>query len=212
MRKLILICSVLLLSIAPIVAQVEFGVRVGGAYSSLVQKIDQKYEAGSRFGFSVAGLADIPLKNRWSLRPEIALVNQGGAYYSAQSLDGMSLHNTCWYYSLQVPVNVAYNFMLTDVRLSIFAGPVFDWSFAGKMDSRKDHPDLHFGVSEEKDLKPCDMGISLGLSVEYSNFFLSFNSICGVIDRRAVKREGETSVYQNNVTLSFGYFFRTKDK
>jgi len=176
----------------------------------LIQKVEDTYEAGARFGFSIAGLADIPLsKNKkWSLRPEVAFVNQGGAYYSNQDIHGMALHNKCWYYSLQIPVNVAYTFTFTDVHLSVFAGPTFDWSLFGKMKSRETNPDLHFGVSEEKDLKPCDFGMNVGLSVEYSNFFFSVSSLCGMIDRRALKRDGETSVYQNNVTFSLGYYFR----
>ncbi len=120
----------------------------------------------------------------------------------------VALHNKCWYYSLQIPVNVAYTFTFTDVHLSVFAGPTFDWSLFGKMKSRETNPDLHFGVSEEKDLKPCDFGMNVGLSVEYSNFFFSVSSLCGMIDRRALKRDGETSVYQNNVTFSLGYYFR----
>lgn len=208
-RKIILSLIVILM-IFPAAAQVTFGVRAGGAYSSLIQKISDKYESGARFGFSVAGLAEIPLsKNKkWTLRPEIALVNQGGSYYSNQGIDGMTLRNECWYYSLQIPVNVAYTFNFTDVNLSVFAGPAFDWSFTGKMKSRETNPDLSFGVSEEKDLKPCDVGVNVGLAVEYYDFFFSVSALCGAIDRRAVKREGETSVYQNNVTFSVGYYFR----
>ena len=44
--------------------------------------------------------------------------------------------------------------------------------------------------------------------MEYNKFFFQLNALSGMIDRRATKREGETSVYQNNVTLSVGYFFR----
>ena len=87
MRKIILLLgAIMMIAIVPAMAQVEFGVRVGGAYSSLIQKINRTYESGARFGYSVAGLADIHLKNRWSLRPEIAIINQGGSYYSAQSI------------------------------------------------------------------------------------------------------------------------------
>lgn len=202
-----LVVAVLLTSL-PAAAKITYGVRVGGAYSSLIQKVAGESEAGARFGFSVAGLAEIPLPKRWSIRPEIAFVNQGGAYYSGPQMEGMALHNKCWYYSLQVPVNVAYTFTFTDVSLSVFAGPAFDWALFGKMKSRETDPDIHFGVSEEKDLKPCDLGVNVGLGVEYSNFFFSISALCGTIDRRAVKREGETSVYQNNVTLSLGYYFR----
>ena len=110
--------------------------------------------------------------------------------------------------SFGVRAGGAYTFTFTDVHLSVFAGPTFDWSLFGKMKSRETNPDLHFGVSEEKDLKPCDFGMNVGLSVEYSNFFFSVSSLCGMIDRRALKRDGETSVYQNNVTFSLGYYFR----
>lgn len=197
-----------LLIVLPAAAKITYGVRVGGGYSSLVQKVGGESESGARFGFSLAGLADIPLRGRWSIRPEIAFANQGGAYYSGPGMDGMALHNKCWYYSLQIPVNVAYTFVFTDVSLSIFAGPAFDWSLFGKMKSREIDPDIHFGVSDEKDLKPCDLGVNVGLGVEYNHFFFSIGALCGTIDRRAVKREGETSVYQNNVTLSLGYYFR----
>ena len=185
MRKIGLLLIAVMM-ILPAMAQVSFGVRAGGAYSSLIQKVEDTYEAGARFGFSIAG----------------------GAYYSNQDIHGMALHNKCWYYSLQIPVNVAYTFTFTDVHLSVFAGPTFDWSLFGKMKSRETNPDLHFGVSDEKDLKPCDFGMNVGLSVEYSNFFFSVSSLCGMIDRRALKRDGETSVYQNNVTFSLGYYFR----
>lgn len=208
MRKTGLMFLLAILMVAPVMAKVAFGVRAGGAYSSLIQKVNDRYESGARFGFSLAGLAEIPLRNRWSLRPEIAFVNQGGNYYSGPEMGGMALYNKCWYYSLQVPVNVAYTIPISDIRLSIFAGPVFDWSLFGKMNSRETNPDLHFGVSEEKDLKPCDLGVNLGLAVEYNRFFFSINSITGTIDRRAVKRDGETAVFQNNVTFSIGYFFR----
>lgn len=210
MRRIGLLLIAVMLMALPISAQVAFGVRAGGAYSSLIQKVNEKAEAGARFGFSVAGLMDIPLRGGWSLRPELAFVNQGGNYYSGQAMGGMALYNKCWYYSLQVPLDLAYTFTFTDVRLSIFAGPTFDWSLFGRMRTRETSPDLNFGISEEKDLKPCDLGVNVGLAVEYNNFFFSVNSLCGMIDRRATKREGETSVYQNNVTLSLGYYFRKK--
>lgn len=210
MRRAGLLLIVVMWMTLPITAQVAFGVRAGGAYSSLIQKVNDKAEAGARFGFSVAGLMDIPLRGNWSLRPELAFVNQGGGYYSGQEMGGMALYNKCWYYSLQIPVNVAYTFNFTDVRLSVFAGPAFDWSLFGRMKSREINPDLQFGASAEKDLKPCDLGVNLGLSVEYSNFFFSVSGMCGAIDRRAMKRQSESSVYQNNVTFSLGYYFRKK--
>ncbi len=210
MKRLLILIGIALTLILPAQAQVEFGVRAGGAYSSLIQKVNDRSESGARFGFSVAGIMEVPLSanKKWALRPEVVLLNQGGYYYSNQDIYGMAQHNKCWYYSLQTPINVAYKMKFTDVYMSVFAGPTFDWSFYGKMKTRETNPELHFGISEEKDLKPCDFGINIGLAVEYNKFFFQLSALTGLIDRRATKREGETSVYQNNVTLSVGYFFR----
>lgn len=63
MRKIGLLLIAVMM-ILPAMAQVAFGVRAGGAYSSLIQKVEDRYEAGARFGFSIAGLADIPLSKK----------------------------------------------------------------------------------------------------------------------------------------------------
>ena len=97
-RKCILLIGLSLLLVVPATAKITWGVRAGGAYSALIQKVNDAYESGARFGFSLATLTDIPLKGRWSLRPEVAFVNQGGNYYSAPGMAVMSLYNKCWYY------------------------------------------------------------------------------------------------------------------
>ena len=133
MKRLFYICVMCVLASVSAFSQVEFGVRAGGAYSSLVQKIEKDYDSGGRFGFSVAGLMDVPLYKGLSLRPEVAFVNQGGDYFSHQTEDGMNAHHKYSYYSIQVPINVAYTFYLSDIRLAVFVGPAFDFSLFGKM-------------------------------------------------------------------------------
>ncbi|MDH6356291.1 porin family protein [Parabacteroides sp. PF5-9] len=208
MRRIGLFSFFILIMILPMAAQVAVGVRAGGAYSSLVQKVENVHRSGSRCGYSVAGVVDIPFYKRFSLRPELGFVNQGGSFYSGQDFEGMALFNKYWYYSLQIPVNVAYTFPVGDVHFFVFGGPVVDISLFGKMRTKDTELDLHFGHSEEKDLKPFDLGVSLGFGGEYKNFFFTINSIVGTLDRRAVDREGESSVFQNNVTISIGYFFK----
>lgn len=212
MQKIGFIWLAILLYAIPVSAQkVDFGVKAGGSYSSLVQKVGTKYESGSKMGFNIAGIADIPLHfiyKRLSFRPEIAFLNQGGSWYSGQDMEGMALFNKCWYNSLHIPLNIAFTFPFYDFRISLYAGPSLDFSLFGKMSSRETDVDLKFGHSEEKDLKPFDLGVNIGFAVEYNRYFFSVNGNMGTLDRRAVKREGESSVLQNNVTLSLGYFFR----
>lgn len=207
MKKGWLILLLSLLTI-PVIGQVSFGVRAGGSYSSLSQKVGDKYESGNRMGYNIGGLMDIRLYKRWSLRPELSFVFQGGSYFSGMDVDGMSMHNKYKYHSLQVPVNLTYTFTFTDVKLSIFAGPVADFSLYGKMKTEDIYTDIHFGDTEEKDLKPFDLGVSFGVSAEYKKYFFAIHTVSGTLDRRATKRDGESSVFQNNVTFSLGYLFR----
>lgn len=212
MKKIGLVIILVMLMIVPATAQITWGVRGGLAYSSLVQKIDNNYQSGARFGFSVAGLAQIPLYKRLSLQPEVAFVHQGGNYLSKISEgDGTDLaypKTKCNYYSILVPVNLVYTFRFTDVYFSVMAGPAVDFSLFGKMRTKNVDSDIVFGQSGEADLKTFDLGVNLGLQVEYSNFFFSVSALCGTLDRRTTKHDGESSLYQNNVTFSLGYYFR----
>ncbi|MDR2969203.1 MAG: PorT family protein [Tannerellaceae bacterium] len=213
MRKSGIICFAVLSVVASSLSAqtVDFGIRAGASYATLVQKVGTNYESGSKTGFSIAGIADIPLAfiyERFSFRPEIAFVNQGGSWYSGVDKDGMALFNKCWYNSLNIPLNIVFTYPFYDFRISLYAGPSLDFSLFGKMSSRQTDVDLNFGGTEEKDLKPFDLGVSTGFAVEYSRYFFSIHSNLGTLDRRATKREGESAVYQNNVALSLGYYFR----
>lgn len=209
MRKIGLVMLLVMLVMMQVAAQVTFGVRAGGAYSSMIQKVQNTYSTGARFGFSVAGLADVPLYKGLSLRPELAFVNQGGSFLSNYDVEGAkNSFNRCNYYSIQIPVNLAYTFKFTDMRLAVFAGPAVDFSLFGKMKTQNEHVDIHFGEKNKTDLKSFDLGVNVGLQVEYLNCFFSVGALCGTLDRRAVKSEGESALYQNNVTFSLGYFFR----
>lgn len=199
----------MMLMTMPVFAQATFGVRAGGAYSSMTQKVEGAYNSGARFGFSVAGLVDIHLYKGLSLRPELAFVNQGGSFISNPQVSGAkNSFNKCSYYSMQVPVNLAYTFLINDVRLGVFAGPALNFSLFGKMKTQNQNVDINFGETKETDLKAFDLGVNLGLRVDYSRYFFSVGTYYGTLDRRAVKFEGESSLYQNNVTLSLGYMFR----
>lgn len=210
MKRFVLLVIGLISVAVSISAQVELGVRVGGAYSSLVQKLDKTYESGGRLGFSAAGLMQVPIYKGLSFVPEVGLIYQGGDYYSYPSSEGMTVHNMYKYYSLQVPLNLAYTFNVSDIRLTVFAGPTLDFSLTGKMKSEETgiESDIDFGKKEEPNLRTIDFGMNVGLSVEYNRFFFTISNVAGLLDRRTVKRKDESILFQNNVTFSIGYFFR----
>ena len=173
------------------------------------KNVEGTYNAGARFGFSLAGLADIHLYKGLSLRPELAFVNQGGSFYSNPQVEGAkNSFNKCSYYSIQVPVNLAYTFIINDVQLGVYAGPTLDFSLFGKM-KLKTRTSISISARPRRLIsKSFDLGVNVGLRVDYSRYFFSVSALCGTLDRRAIEREGESSLYQNNVTLSLGYMFR----
>ena len=36
-----------------------------------------------------------------------------------------------------------------------------------------------------------DLGVNVGLRVDYSRYFFSVSALCGTLDRRAIEREGD---------------------
>ena len=192
MRKIIFIAFWAMLMIMPAVGQVTFGVRAGGAYSSLLHTVEGTYNAGARFGFSLAGLADIHLYKGLSLRPELAFVNQGGSFYSNPQVEGAkNSFNKCSYYSIQVPVNLAYTFIINDVQLGVYAGPALDFSLFGKMKTENQNVDIHFGQTKEADLKTFDLGVNVGVVQEHvMNGFDQFNAGLANVVQTAQERGG----------------------
>lgn len=206
MKKTILTLLLLLL-IGPLSAEITYGVRAGGAYSSLLQRRDDLLKSGGRFGYSIAGLADIRLYHRLSLRPELVFTNQGGSYYTRYGFPDAVQHK-CNYFSVQVPVNVMYTFTYEGVKFGAGGGPCIDVPLWGHTKTDGHRRLMDFGTRPGDDLKAFDLGVNVGINIEYSRFFFAINAFCGVLNRSPLKKEGEPSVYQNNVTFSLGYMFR----
>ena len=180
-------------------AQITFGARAGIAYTSLTQTINEEVTYGGRMGYNVAGLMDVPLSSKFSLRPELSFVNQGGAY----SLEFMQ-EKTFWtrykrnYYTVQIPLNLTYKLFLNEWKIGVYSGPTA--SLSTQVKERE-------GLEERK-FRTFDIGIGAGFYVEYFNLFFTIYSHTGLVDRLEEKRPGESHIYQNNVVFSFGYWFR----
>lgn len=197
----------LFLAVTPSYSQITYGVRAGMSYSALIQNLETENKVGARAGFSVGGIMDVPFYRRFSFRPEVSFVNQGGSFYSRIDNEMSTVKNKYNYYSIQVPLNIAYNIPISGVRMSVMLGPAVDYSLFGTHTYEGEKKDLSFNKDEVGQLKKWDVGVNMGLAVKYEQLFFSINALCGAIDRRQIKREGESRLFQNNVTFSFGYFF-----
>ena len=198
MKKWLFILLFIGLSL-PVEAQVTFGARAGIAYTSLTQTINEEVTYGGRIGYNVAGLMDIPLSHRFSLRPELSLMSQGGAYSLEFTKD-----KTFWerykrnYYTVQVPVHLTYKMRLNEWKIGAYSGPTV--SISSQVKERE-------GL-EVRRFRSFDIGIGAGFYVEYYNLFFTIYSHTGLVDRLEEKRPRESHIYQNNLIFSFGYWFR----
>lgn len=207
MKKISYLFLLSLLFTLPAKAQVVFGVRAAGAYSSMIQKVDEVARSGAHFGYGAAGILEIPLRKRFLLRPEIILLNQGGRFYAAKG-DDPQVPFVCDYYSVQIPANVQFVFTSPEIMFSVYGGPYIDMSLWGRMKEDGVRRTMSFGGSARNDLKRFDLGVNLGLGVEYNKFFFSVQAFCGTLNRNAGHKQGGNSVYQSNVAFSLGYMFR----
>lgn len=205
--KKILLALLLFLLVLPLPAQVTYGVRAGAGYSSLLQRRDGMLKSGGRFGYNLAGVADIRLYHRVSLRPEIVFAEQGGNFYTGLET-GEATQYFCHYYSFQLPVNVLYTFSYEGVKFGVGGGPVLEVPLWGKIKHDGHNHDLRFGTEPDDNLKAINMGINVGINIEYNKFFFAINALCGVINFSPLAKQGEPSLYQNDVTFSLGYMFR----
>jgi hypothetical protein len=153
-------------------------------------------------GFSVAGLMDIPLSRKFSLRPELSVVNLGGNYYVKYAIENQPYiqieRRKCNYYSAQVPINLAYKISVSDWQFGVYAGPSISLST----------PFREKGfLEEDRTFRPFDIGAGAGLYVQHRKVFFSIYTYNGFLDKQIRKLPDESQLYQNNVTFSFGYWF-----
>jgi hypothetical protein len=207
LKKAWLAAGLLLVSLMPTAAKVSWGVRAGIARSSLVQKMDLDYHSGARLGYSVAGLADVHIYQRFSFRSEVALAWQGGSWLSEAGEDGFLFKHEVGGYSLQVPLKVAFNIPISGVKMTVFGGPAFDFHLSDALETRLTQ-DGSLVSTDNKGIKPFDLAVNGGISVEFKGVFFSIDILGGTSDRREEKVANESPVYQNNITFSLGYFFR----
>jgi len=203
-----LAAGLLLASLTPAAAKVSWGARAGIARSSLVQRIDLDYRPGACLGYSVGVLTDVHLYQRFSFRSEVALARQGGSWLSeADDDDGFRYKHEAGGYALQIPLNLAFNIPISGVKMAVFAGPAFDFHLSDTFETRLTQDGTLVSTTNQG-VKPFDLAVNGGISVEFKGVFFSIQALSGTTDRRKKKIADESPVYQNNITFSLGYFFR----
>jgi hypothetical protein len=200
MKKWIFLEIIVLFS-SGVEARVGFGVRGGISYASLTQIVDEQVTYGDRLGFCVAGLMDIPFSRKCALRPELVILNLGGAYnveYLVEEQPYLKIERIeSSYYSLQIPLNFTYKILANNWQFGVYGGPSMSVST----------PVREKVLPEERKFRPFDIGVGVGFYVQHRRVFTSIYTHSGLIDRQTRKQSHESQLYQNSVVFSLGYWF-----
>jgi hypothetical protein len=94
--------------------------------------------------------------------------------------------------------NLTTTFLRNDLQVGVYGGPSITLS-----SQVKETEDF-----EVRRFRPFDVGVGIGLYVEYHKVFFTIYTHTGLLDRLEARHPNESKLYQNNVMFSFGYWFK----
>lgn len=211
MKKYLLTLAVITLS-ATAFSQTKFGV-IGGL-NLANQKLDMSFEEfsfgqkGKTIGsFHVGAFAEIPLANKFSLRPELLFSGKGCNFEDSEDT-GMPDAKLRPYY-LDLPVSVIYTHELKS-GMGLFAGfgPVISMGLFGNIESEGEKEDYF----QDEAFNRLDFGLKYQVGVHVnSKVFLSAHYTQGLANTADVEDQDLDIKWKNNVIgFSLGYYLGSR--
>ncbi len=136
-KKYILVAAIIAVSTTGF-SQVKFGPQVtaGLATASINEDPEVDYSTKAQAAFGIGVLAEIPLSEKFSLRPSLSLLQKGGKLTAASADDGgmgsIDIKVTNKLYYAELPVLATFNVALPNSKIFFGAGPSFGVGLFGK--------------------------------------------------------------------------------
>ncbi|MEO8712054.1 MAG: porin family protein [Parafilimonas sp.] len=216
MKKIITLAAVIICILTAASAQkARFGFNGGLTLSSYKTKVEgETFTSKSKTGFTAGIFTDVTILKNLSFQPALQYTQKGGV--DKESLLGDDYKLTLTMNYLEIPFNFLYKFNSANTRFYIGGGPVLSFGLSGQLKvsagGEHDKADLHFGKTEDDDLKQVDRGANIlagfefksGVSITF-NYNMSFSNL--VID-------GDKNNYFHNgyAGVRLGYVLKEKKK
>ena len=155
----------------------KFGVKAGANVSSYYGSDAE--DMGSRIGFQVGGLYELPISGDFFIQPEALLTLNG----TKKDVVGYSTSMNPLY--LQVPVKALYKLTAGTGKITIAAGPYVALGLAGKFKAGDSSINLFSKENglDEALLKRFDAGLSSAVGYELSSgLFFNLESTLGFVN------------------------------
>ena len=199
-KKLFLVLSVALLSVAYVNAQFTFGARAGLNLTNFTGSDWKDLTDGeSKFkpGFQLGVVGEYALSDVLAIQPGLIFAQQGAFLYKDSDFTwGMTLNY------LQVPINIQYKLDLGGMSLLLQAGPYLGYGINGERKGGILSRDIKFGSGHDADLKAFDLGLGIGAGVQFSSFQVSLGYNLGLTNLNPIDI-GKTQNYGFALTLTY---------
>jgi hypothetical protein len=187
----------------------QIGLMVGGANSNFKTKSeDDEFNGDSKTGMAGGIVANFGLSEKCSIRSGLLLVQKGIKVEETFGGSTMSAEiNTNW---LEVPLSLTYNIG----NFYIGAGPSLSFGVGGKwktkFDDEEESGKVHFGDSEDDNMKGFDFGANVIAGFQFNNgLFINANFNQGFSNLISVE-SGDDSIKSHYFGLHLGYMFKGK--
>jgi hypothetical protein len=221
MRKKLLLVAALIAGVASGAAAqepIKFGVRAGLNFDNQTESRggSSSTSLGSKAGFHLGGIADIPLASFAASLPEWLYV-QPGLYLTtkgakdSQSSSGYSAEYTRSLYYLEVPIRALAKFPITDdIKVGVNFGPAIGVALSGKDKQEMTSGGVTTPSSGNTFKKGNNMGrfhfgLDFGAGVYYRQFYLGLNYDLGLSNMYT--GSGNYSLKNRTFSISIGYSF-----
>ncbi len=181
-------------------AQISFAPRLGFNFSHLTGDTEDNT---SRLRVHVGCILNADINKMISFQPGINISGKGATFvWDDEDKDAVTLTY------LEVPLNCVLNSELNPGKVQIFAGPYIGICLGGKIkylaDEDNEEESIRIGTSEDDEIKPLDLGMSIGLGYKIQDFQIQF-SYAGSLTSISVSEKDE--IKNSVISFSLAYFF-----
>jgi outer membrane protein with beta-barrel domain len=203
MKKTIITLSAFILFMYAANAQkARIGITAGSTLANYKIKADGEDQSGnSKAGFTAGVIVNLPAGKNFMIQPGIHWVGKG----TKDEEDGHTASLTA--NSIEIPVNFLYT---SNGGFFIGAGPSASFAVSGKAKLDDVSADLHFGNSDDDDLKGFEFGANVVTGYQSPKGFLIAANFNQGFSNLIPGDAGNSSIKSHYFGIRLGYVLRGK--
>jgi len=180
----------------------QIGLTVGSTLANYKIKVDGEDQSGnSKAGFTAGVIVNLPAGKNFMIQPGVHWVGKG----TKDEEDGHTASLTA--NSIEIPVNFLYT---SNGGFFIGAGPSASFAVSGKAKLDDVSADLHFGNTDDDDLKGFDFGANFVTGYQSPKGFMVAANFNQGLSNLVPGDAGNSSIKSHYFGIRLGYVLKGK--